>query len=208
MKKILLFAMMIPGMCAFASSNAPKSVLASVDKVVWAGVDYSQARFIGAGQFNNPAEIFPGMLEAWNQLVLTERMRFLEKELHKPVVADIAGMTKINKSASDKQIVNAPGAGDTIHDSQITAEKIAKAVRSYKLENKSGIAVVFIVDRLVKVDKKGEGAVYVVAFNIGTREVLSSARIEGNAVGIGFRNYWFRVVKDAEKGLGTIFKEL
>jgi hypothetical protein len=135
-------------------------------------------------------------------------MRFLEKELHKPVVADIAGMTKINKSASDKQIVNAPGAGDTIHDSQITAEKIAKAVRSYKLENKSGIAVVFIVDRLVKVDKKGEGAVYVVAFNIGTREVLSSARIEGNAVGIGFRNYWFRVVKDAEKGLGTIFKEL
>ena len=37
-----------------------------------------------------------------------------------------------------------------------------------------------------------------------TREVLSSARIEGNAVGIGFRNYWFRVVKDAEKGLGRI----
>jgi len=204
MKRILLFAMMIPGMCAFASGKAPKEAFASADKVVWAGVDYSQARFIGAGQFNNPAEIFPGMLETWNQLVLTERMRFLEKELRKSVVADIAGVTKINKSASDKQIVNAPGAGDAIHDSHITTEKIAKAVRSYKLENKSGVAVVFIVDRLVKLDKKGEGAVYVVAFDIGTREVLSSERIEGKAVGIGFRNYWFRVVKDAEKGLGKI----
>ena len=204
MKKILLFAMMLSGMCAFAGSKAPKSVLASVDKVVWAGVDYSQARFIGAGQFNNPAEIFPAMLETWNQLVLTERMRFLEKELHKPVVADIAGVTKANQSASASQIINSPGANDTVRASHITPEVIARAVRSYKMENKSGVAVVFIVDRLVKLGKKGEGAVYVVAFDIGTREVLSSERIIGKAVGFGFRNFWFRVVKDAEKGLGKI----
>jgi hypothetical protein len=66
------------------------------------------------------------------------------------------------------------------------------------------VAVVFIVDRLIKLDKKGEGAVYVVAFDIGTREVLSSERVVGKAVGFGFRNYWFRVIKDAEKGLGKI----
>jgi hypothetical protein len=180
------------------------NTLASVDKVVWAGVDYSLARFIGPGNFVNPDAIFPGMLDAWNQLVLRERMGFLAKELHKPVVADIAGVTEINKSASASQIVNAPSASDTIRDSHITTDGIAKAVRSYKLENKSGVAVVFIVDRLVKLGKKGEGAVYVVAFDISTREVLYSERIVGKAVGFGFRNYWFRIVKDAEKGLGKI----
>ena len=204
MKKMLLFAMLTVGVCAFAEGKAAKSALASVDKVVWVGVDYSQARFIGPGQFNNPADIFPGMIEAWNNLVLQERMSILAKDLHKPVVADIAGVMTINKSASASQIINAPGASDTIGDSHITPAGIAKAVRSYKLENKSGVAVVFIVDRLVKLDKKGEGAVYVVAFDIGTREVLSSERIVGTAVGIGFRNYWFRIIKDAEKGLGKI----
>ena len=204
MKKTLLFAMLTLGVCAIAGAKPAKSALASADKVVWAGVDYSHARLIGPGEFANPEGIFPGMLDAWNNLVLQERMKFLEKELHKPVVTDIAGVTKINKSASASQIINSPGANDTISDSHITPDTIAKAVRSYNLENKSGVAVVFIVDRLIKLDKKGEGAVYVVAFDIGSREVLSSERIVGKAVGFGFRNYWFRVIKDAEKGLGKI----
>ena len=204
MKKLLLFAMLTLGVCALAADKLAKNAMASADKVVWAGVDYSQARLIGPGEFANPEGIFPGMLEAWNNLVLQERLKFFEKELRKPVVTDIAGVTKINKSASASQIINSPGANDTISDSHITPDAIAKAVRSYKLENTSGVAVVFIVDRLIKLDKKGEGAVYVVAFDIGTREVLSSERVVGKAVGFGFRNYWFRVIKDAEKGLGKI----
>jgi hypothetical protein len=167
-------------------------------------VDYSHARLIGPGEFANPENIFPGMLDAWNNLVLQERLKFFEKELHKPVVVDIAGVMEVNKSAGASQIINSPGANDTIGDSHITPDAIARAVRGYQLENKSGVAVVFIVDRLIKLDKKGEGAVYVVAFDIGTREVLSSERVVGKAVGFGFRNYWFRVIKDAEKGLGKI----
>jgi len=46
--------------------------------------------------------------------------------------------------------------------------------------------------------RKAGGAVYVVYFNIETREVLFTQRKVSNAVGFGFRNYWFRVVKDAE----------
>lgn len=201
---MLLFAMLTLGVCALAADKPAKNALAAADKVVWAGVDFSHARLIGSGEFVNPEGIFPGMLEAWNNLVLQERMSFLEKELHKSVVADIAGVTKINKSASAGQIINSPGANDTIRDSHITPDIIAKAVRSYKLENKSGVAVVFIVDRFVKLNKKGEGAVYVVVFDIGSREVLSSERVMGKAVGFGFRNFWFRVIKDAEKGLKNL----
>ena len=50
-------------------------------------------------------------------------------------------------------------------------EKIAEIVEGYDLKEKNGLAVVFIVDRLVKVGKKGRGAVYVVAFDLATREV-------------------------------------
>jgi len=204
MKKMLLFAMLTLGVCAWAADKPAKNALPAADKVVWAGVDYSHARLIGPGEFANPEGIFPGMLEAWNNLVLQERMGFLEKALGKSVVTDIAGVTKVNQSASASQIINAPGANDTIGNSHITPEIIAKAVRAYKLENPSGVAVVFIVDRLVKLDKKGEGAVYVVAFDIGSREVLSSERIVSKAVGFGFRNFWFRVIKDSEKGLKRI----
>ena len=204
MKKMLIFAMLTLWVCAYAGDKQCKSAFASADKVVWAGVDYSHARLIGPGEFANPENIFPGMLDAWNNLVLQERLKFFEKELHKPVVVDIAGVMEVNTSAGASQIINSPGANDTIGDSHITPDAIARAVRGYQLENKSGVAVVFIVDRLIKLDKKGEGAVYVVAFDIGTREVLSSERVVGKAVGFGFRNYWFRVIKDAEKGLGKI----
>ena len=203
MKKLLLFAMLTLGVGVFAADKT-KSAFAAADKVVWAGLDYSQARLIGPGEFANPEGIFPGMLNAWNNLVLEERLRFMEKDLGKTIVTDIAGIMAVNKSANAKQIINSPGASDTIRDSHITMDAIAKSVRAYKLENKSGVAVVFIVDRLIKLDKKGEGAVYVVAFDIGTREVLSSERITGRATGFGFRNFWFRIIKDAEKGLKKI----
>jgi hypothetical protein len=43
-----------------------------------------------------------------------------------------------------------------------------------------------------------------VAFDIGTRKVLSSERIVSKAVGFGFRNYWFRIIKGAETGLKKV----
>lgn len=203
MKKLLLFIALILSVSGCASDKT-KSPIASVDRVVWAGLDYSHARFIGAGGFVNPAGIFPGMIYAWNNLVLAERLRFLEKDLGKPVVPDIAGVMAVNKSCNASQVISVPGPHDTIDQSLITPSIIAKAVRSYKLKSKSGVAVVFIVDRLVKLNKRGEGAVYVVAFDIGSRKVLSSERVVSKAAGFGFRNYWFRVIKNAERGLKRI----
>jgi hypothetical protein len=74
-------------------------------------------------------------------------------------------------------------------------------VKSYNLKFPSGTGVVFIVDRFVKFDRKAEGAVYVVAFDIASRQIIFSKRETARAGGIGFRNYWFRVIKDAEKAL-------
>lgn len=192
------------GFAVFGANKSDKSALLASDKIVWAGIDYSMTRMIGPGEFPNPENIFPGMLENWNNLFIEERVSFVEKAIKKTLIPDIGGVTRANKAASAKQIVNSPGPNDTVEQTHITPEMIAKAVKSYKMENKSGLGVVFIVDRLVKMDKRGKGAVYVVAFDVATREVLSSQRGVYIAVGIGFRNFWFRVVKDAERELKNL----
>ena len=204
MKQILIFAMLTLGASIFAVEKTPTPLPASDGQVIWAGLDYSRVRMIGPGEFTDSDKIFPGMLDAWNNLVLQERLSLLQKALGKSIVLDIAGVMEANKSAKASQIINTPGTSDTISESHITPEIISTAVRSYKLENKSGVAVVFIVDRLIKLDKKGTGAVYVVSFDVGTRKVLSSERIVAKAAGFGFRNYWFRIIKDAEKALKKI----
>jgi len=187
--------------CAFGADKQARPPLLASDTLVWAGLDYSRVRMIGPGEFRDPAAIFPGMLQAWNDLFLQERIRFVASHTKKRVILDIDGVTEANKTATGKQIINTPGPDDVIEKSHITPQDIARAVKGYKMESKSGLGVVFLVDRLVKEDKKGIGAVYVVGFDIASREVIFSEREVNKAVGFGFRNYWFRVIKDAEKGL-------
>jgi hypothetical protein len=187
-----------------AADKPPKNPLLASDTVVWAGLDFTLTKMIGPGAFNDPASIFPGMLEAWNNLFLAERLRFVEKETKKKVVTDIGGVTEANKGASTRQVQVNIGPEDSVETTHITREDIAKAVKNYKMEHKSGLGVVFIVDRFVKQDKRGKGAVYVVGFDIGTREVLFSQREVHNATGFGFRNYWFRVIKDSERALKNL----
>jgi hypothetical protein len=171
------------------------------DTVVWAGLDYSLVRMIGPGDFRRPDAIFPGMLEAWNSLFLRERVRKASAALKKRFVPDIGGVTERNKTATAGQITEAQGPDDTVQKSHLSAQNIADAVKAYKLESKSGLGLVFIVDRLVKPQKKG--AVYVVFFDVATREVIVTDRQIHPASGGGFRNYWFSVVKRTDARLGT-----
>jgi len=192
----LTLALLAACLVARAETPSAKNPVASADKVIWAGLDYSRVRMIGPGDFRDPEAIFPDMLDNWNALFLRERMERAGKTLGKPLVPDSAGMTERNRLATSKQIIAVGGPEDTIEKSHIKDKEIAEAVRSYKLESKDGVAVVFLVDRLVKPVQKG--AVYVVFFDIKSRAVLSSTRHVSKAGGAGFRNYWFRVIKNAE----------
>jgi hypothetical protein len=187
---------------AVAAGKKDKHPLMGSSSVVWAGLDYSMVHMVGPGDFNNPDNIFPHAFESWNSLYLRERIRFLEKEMKKQVVLDVAGVAERNKQATAKQIIAAPGPDDSVEKSHITDKDIADAVKSYKLESKEGLGLVFIVDRLVKPTQRG--AVYLVFFDVSKREVIASKRVIAPAVGFGFRNYWFGVIKKAESELGKM----
>lgn len=193
---VLCAAVLAFGVAAADSkSKGLKETLAATDTVVWAGLDYSLVRMIGPGDFANPDTIFPGMLESWNQLFEKEMIVKLNQALGRRIAIDTGGVLKRNQKATAKQIIPTSGPEDTVDKTHIAPDDIAGAVKAYKLETKEGLGLVFLVDRLVKPSQNG--AVYIVYFDIKSRAVISSERVVHRATGFGFRNYWFRVVKDA-----------
>jgi len=195
-KRLILFSscLLLAGAC---DTTPPTSPLPKTDTVIWAGLDYSMVRMYGTQDFRDPESIFPKYLDEWNLLFLQERIKTLTAILHKNIVPDIANIAERNKIATTNQVIRQDG--DFVEESAITPKDIADAVRSYKLSETSGLGLVFIVDRLVK--SQGSGAVYLVYFDVSTREVLASQRVIAKAGGFAFRNYWFGVIKNAEPGL-------
>ena len=199
--------------------------LMTSDTVVWAGLDYSLVRMTGADKpgilfnFTEPKIVFQGMFEKWNQLFLDERIEGVSAVLEKQVTVDIAGVTERNKSATTNQIVLISNTKEIVQVPMITPQDIANEVRSLKLDNTNGLGLVFIVERLVRIFYQpanlshgsdvqqirngGGGAVYVVFFDVATREVISTRR-EVNYISTGgnFRNYWFGPIKGADETLG------
>jgi hypothetical protein len=211
MKRMFIMAiLLLAGFCSPAKEV--KHPLMASDTVVWTGLDYSMVRMIGANDFKSADAIFPSMLERWNTLFIDERLQKVESALGKLVSVDIGGVTERNKTATVKQIILTPGPTDTIEQSHITQQDIAAEVQSYKLEKTNGLGLVFIVDRLKfythagisptsRAVRSGEGAVYVVFFDVATREVISAEREVHQAGGNGFRNLWFGVIKETAKNL-------
>jgi len=180
---------------AGAESTPWPQPLRSAGTVVWAGLDYSLVRMVGPGDFGDSEAIFPGMLEAWNSLFLGEMMQKTRAAIGKPLVPDTAGVMTRNQTATAKQIVSAVGPDDATAKTHITAEALAAEVRSLKLDSEQGVGLIFVMDRLVKPEQAG--ALYVVFFDVATRQILRSERRIYKAGGFGFRNYWFRVPKSA-----------
>jgi hypothetical protein len=193
---LFLFTGLLATLPAAETTATPKSQLPKTNTVVWAGLDYSMVHIIGPNLGLAPGSIFPAMPDSWNSLFVWERIVRLGKELDKQVIVDVSGMAERNRLAGTNQVISVGGAGDAIEKSHITPKDIADAVKSYKLKEQSGLGLVYIVDRLVK--PSASGALYVVFFNIETREVISADRKTGAAGGAGFRNYWFGVIKDVQ----------
>jgi hypothetical protein len=181
----------------FAKDKKP----AAATPFVWCGLDYSQVRMIGPGEFNNPEAIFPGICDAWNNLFLHERIHLLEQSLKQSLTLDLDAVTALNKQTSASQVISSPTADDVITKTHLSSDQIAQMVKAYNLKTASGTGIVFIVDRFVKFDKKGNAAIYVIAFDIATRNVISADRTVNRAGGFGFRNYWFHCVKESESVL-------
>lgn len=164
------------------------------EPVVWAGIDYSMVRMIGTGDFNEPSEIFPGYLLKWNALFVEEMVPELARMLHAEVIVDDAGVTAANERASARQIERRDAGSAILQETTISAADLERAVAGYALQSTSGQGLVFVADRLVKLQETGCG--WVVWFDVASRDIEFQTRVCAEAGGFGFRNYWFRPFKE------------
>lgn len=173
------------------------SASAHAEETLWLGLDYSLAQFAGTSlDFSKPAEIFPGMLQKWNDLVVREKLAQLETNTGLDLDVNLDAVEAVNANASDKQIVKKSP------KEKLSASDIAKAVAAYKIDSKAAQGLVVIMESL---DKFGDtSCMHVVLFEATSRKIKQSKRECAQPRGFGFRNFWFGSVKTVIDGLGEL----
>lgn len=180
-KRILLisFALLMSFLCISYAQD--KSKAAQAEKIVWYGVDFSLSRFTLVTE--NPSVIVNQYLPAINNLILAEPEKYdIKKFFNKKEVKSVIKVTTDRNSKID------PSSLVTDSEYRIEADQVNQLVKSLQLEENDGIGLIFIAENLNKATQVG--SYYVCFFDIATRNIIDSRRMEGKAVGIGFRNYW------------------
>jgi hypothetical protein len=165
------------------------------DSMVFFGLDYSGAVFLGSNGFNSAAEL-EMLPESWNSLFVSE-----QKKYDVQTAFNVRTRYNLNVVKERNKRVNY---ADRITDKEILiphlTRKDVEAVISGYPDMDGDIGLVFIVDAYDKTETKGY--YHVVFFDIQTKEVLLRYMVSGNASGAGLRNYWANTFYEAIKKAG------
>lgn len=178
----------------FAQYN--KIDIYKVSKVVFYGLDFSNAKLVGTEGFTDPVDIKNRLFDSWNSLILTEPEKY-----------DIAKYFHLISARNDLSIVakrnNIPDVDDLVTDESYSfdEEKVKSIIAEYNTEGGEGIGLVFIIESFNKLETLGH--MWVTFFDIASREVLYTEHFSGKPGGFGLRNYWAKsyhnVLKNIDK---------
>jgi hypothetical protein len=152
-----------------------------LQKVVWFGVDFTNARFTLVEEA--PEMIVNQYLKAINSLVMQEPEKFnIKKYFAKSeVIYSIDIALESNSKIDPSRLVIKDGY-------KLAPEEIGSMIKKYRNDENSGLGLVFIAENLNKITQTG--SYYVCFFDIASKEIIDSKRMEAKAAGFGFRNYW------------------
>lgn len=197
MKKIILFSLVVLGFNTIKAQDA--NAVFSANEIVWYGLDFTKAHFVG--QFDQGFGALPASgydmknkwIPEWNALIAKEPQNFnFKKALKKDnVYYDLNPIATVNQKIKTESCMS-------YNTTTITEKEITEMVKQYPAgEKKEGVGLVFIVENF---DKGMEQAtVFVTFFDIKTKKVLLSNKMQGKAVGVGMRNYWAGTIKNIIK---------
>jgi len=183
MKKSLVI--LLAAFLAAATTFGQKADIANAQSWTWLGIDYTHCYFITSMDFIDADDLL-SKTKAWNNLVYTEREKYIEKALEGKNVTFSADMIKDMNMEIDMEsrITNDESLYKHLDPTQ--AEQI---VSNYKIpDDLSGVGLVFIAESYSKPEEAG--AYYVTFIDLSTKKVLSTERMTGKAKGFGLRNYW------------------
>ncbi|ATL47591.1 hypothetical protein COR50_10665 [Chitinophaga caeni] len=198
MKK--LFVCLATLFCAFSATNSQaqdvKGFFEPGAKIFWIGVDYSQAKLINDGT-RNADDFVDKYFQQINELVINEPKNYkvIEAFGQSELDADLSYVNKVNAKADPAKLHSS-----NLKDySRFTEADIQKAVKEFNFNGKKGYGVVFIVEAMNKTGKKT--SVWVTGVDMGSKKVLFTERMLGDARGFGNRNYWAGSIADILKDI-------
>ena len=183
MKKYILFLSFIFIVNLLKAQNS--------SEIVWFGVDFTQARLIGSEGFTDVQKIKDYYFSEWNNIIVTESDKYnIQKYFAKSSVKrDLTICERRNKTVNVTNLV-------TNNTYTLDRNMVDKVIKDYK-SKETGTGLVFIVESFDKTKEKA--IIYVTMFDIATKKVIKCEKIEGAAVGFGFRNYWLGAIANVMK---------
>lgn len=169
----------------FSSTETPLTYL---------GIDYYKARLINDPGSNNTSDIKNRLFNSMNQVVVDEAKNYdITGAFNRSnsVTNDLAAVTDRNEKTVADNITST----DPADFSRLTEADIAAEAKALSFKSKSGVGLVFIMEGMKKEAKKSYGSVWVVLVDMKSKKVLMAERMEQEAAGFGFRNFWVSVIK-------------
>lgn len=183
MKKSLVI--LLAAFLAAATTFGQKADIANAQSWTWLGIDYTHCYFITSMDFIDSDDLL-SKTKAWNNLVYTEREKYIEKALEGKSVTFSADMIKDRNMEIDME---SRITDDKSLYKHLDPNQVEQIVSNYKIpDDLSGIGLVLIAESYSKPEEAG--AYYVTFLDLGTNKVLSTERMTGKAKGFGLRNYW------------------
>ncbi len=170
----------------------------NTNNLTWFGIDYTNCYFLTPMDFPNVGDL-KLKLRAWNDLVLYERDKFIDKTLKgKNVKFALETVNKRNEGINVRDHIT----DDGFKSSHLDPAKVQEIINSYDIPpDLSGTGLVLIAESYSKPNEAG--AYYVTFFDIASKKVLSTDRMLGKPGGFGLRNYWaktyYLVLKEVGK---------
>jgi hypothetical protein len=191
MKKVIFIVILLFQMQETFAQKQMSKVFDGKTKIVFLGLDFTQAKFIGEEGFKDPYKLKTYYLSNWNALLEEEYAKY-----NLPLNSLKARHYETN--TSDLMVLN-----DEIEDIEdaiingshyIDDKDVQKSVRKYKLSDNKGIGVSFVVESFnISLEK---AIIWVTFVNMSNGTLLYTERMEGKAEGFGLRNFWAGSIYD------------
>ena len=195
MKKLILITGIFLVFSFVSKGQYTPADVFKVDNITWYGLDFSNVKLIGSEGFTDPYAIKNRFFNSWNNLTITETEKYdIAGFFHKSSVENDLSIIKERNQLPDPDelVINT--------DYSFGEDEVIKIISEYDITGKEGIGLVFIMESFNKNEELG--SMWVSFFDIETKEVLLSKKMNGKPGGFGIRNYWAKSFYNVMKNVG------
>ncbi len=184
----LIAALLVFNCATPAFSQTLKEFFAKKSEVplFYLGIDFSKTKLLDHG---NPEAIRGGLYDGMNQVVVNEQSKYDVKSAfkRKDFDYDLGAVKKSNATANADDILST----NSSDFKRFKESDVTDIVKKLDISGKTGIGLVFVVEALRKVEKKGDAAIWVTLIDMKSKKILMTERVESKVKGgIGFKNFW------------------